>query len=187
MKLGVLLLVVAVGGAQAQDSSFSSLTLRVSALRNPVAGHIDDDWESGTGGQLELATNIGRSQLGLSLGHLGYTSASGKPAFTGTLFTLAWMSTPATLSRMDLRMGARLTDLRMDFDDPSLVGGLRTEEEVLVGAIARARASVGMGFSGFVEASYGVLMLSTRTPMVLLSAGIERTAGMPGFLRRILR
>ncbi|HET9424119.1 MAG TPA: hypothetical protein VFO55_02010 [Gemmatimonadaceae bacterium] len=188
MKAPMVLLLTAFAAASGQDStSFSELRLRVSAFRNPVIGHIADDWRPGTGGQVELATNVGRGDLGLSVSHIRYTPTSGKPPFTGTMFTLALMTPFMSVARMELSAGARLTDLRLDIDDPALVGGLRTEEEVMLGAIARARLPLGHRFSAFVDGSWGVLMLDTKTPVVLLHAGVERGMRMPGFLREILR
>src|SRR6476661_7347720 len=61
------------------------------------------------------------------------------------------------------RAGVSLTDMRLDFDDPALVGGLRTEEEVILAAIVRGRVALNERFAAFAEGSYGVLMLSTRT------------------------
>jgi hypothetical protein len=187
MRLAALFLITAAAACAAQDSSFSELRVRASVLRNPVIGHVGDDWHAGTGGQIELGTNVGRGDLGLAVGHIGYTATSGRPPFTGTLFTLAWMTPVVSRERLELTAGARLTDFRMDFDDPSLVGGLRTEEEVMLGMVSRARLILGRRFSVFVEGSYGVLMLETKTRMVLLNAGVERDLRMPDWLRGILR
>lgn len=187
MKLTFVFLVAATASASAQDSSFAELRLRGSLFRNPVVGQVSDDWRAKTGAQLELATNVGRGELGLAVGHLAYTPTTGKPAFTGTLFTLAWLMPVARVSRVELDAGVRLTDLRMDFDDPSLVWGLRTEEEVMLGVIGRARFPVGRRFSVFVDGSYGLLMLNTKTPMVLIHGGMERTMRTPDWLRDILR
>ena len=187
MRLVALLLIVAFAGASAQDSSFTRLKVRGSLFRNPVIGRIGDDWHGGTGAQLELATNVGPGDLGVAVGHIGYSPTTGQPAFTGTLITLAWITPVVTARRGDVSAGARLTDLRMDFDDPALIGGLRTEEEVMLGVIARGRLSLGRRFSAFVDGSYGVLMLETRTPVVLIHAGVERDMRMPDWLRGILR
>lgn len=187
MRLTLMLVLSAMATASAQDSSFSQLRLRGSVFRNPVIGHLADDWRAKTGGQVEIAANVARGELGLAVGHIGYVPTTGKPSFTGTLVTLAWMMPVVRAARIELSAGARLTDLRMDFDDPSLVGGLRTEEEVMLGAIGRARLPIGHRFSAFVDGSYGVLMLDTKTPMVLVHAGIERTARTPGWLRGILQ
>ena len=83
--------------------------------------------------------------------------------------------------------GARLTDVRMDFDDPSMVAGLRTEEEVMLSVVGRMRVSLGRGFSAFAEGSYGRLMLSTRTPIATAAVGMEHGLPMPGWLAGILR
>lgn len=187
MKVLSLMMIAAFVAAGAQDSSFSRLALRGSVFRNPVAGHIASDWSAKTGVQIAAATNVGRGGLELAVGHIGYRPTTGKPPFTGTMFTLAWTTPEVAVSRMTLSGGVRLTDLRMDFDDPSLVGGLRTEEEVMTGLLGRARIPLGWGFAGFVDGSWDLLMLSTKTPMVFVHAGVERTMRMPGFLQTILR
>lgn len=187
MRLALLFLVSAVATAAAQDSSFSQLRLRGSVLRNPVIGQISDDWSAKTGAQVEIAANVARGELGLAVGYLGYDATTGKPPFTATLFTLAWMVPVTRVAGVELSAGARLTDLKMEFDDPSIVEGLRTEEEVMLGAIGRARLPLGRKFSAFIDGSYGVLMLHTKTPVALIHAGIERTMRNPGWLRDILR
>lgn len=187
MKVLMVMMVAACAVANAQDTSFSRLTLRGSVFRNPVSGHIGSDWSAKTGAQLAAATNVGRGGLELAVGHIGYRPTTGKPPFTGTMFTLAWTTPELIVSRMALSGGVRLTDLRMDFDDPSLVGGLRTEEEVMTGVLGRARIPLGRGFAAFVDGSWDLLMLSTKTPMVFVHAGVERTMRMPGFLQGILR
>lgn len=187
MKVLAVLMLAALAAANAQDSSFSRLTLRGSVFKNPVAGHITDDWSPKTGAQLGAATNVGRSALELAVAHVGYRPTTGKPPFTATMFTLAWTSPEVALTRATLSGGVQLTDLRMDFDDPSLVGGLRTEEEVLAAVVGRVRLPLGRGFAAFVDGSWGMLMLSTKTPMVFVHAGVEQTMRMPGFLQTILR
>jgi hypothetical protein len=181
------ILLLGASTASAQDSSFAELRLRGSVFRNPVSGHIADDWRPKTGVQIEAASNVGRSELALAIGHIGYEATTGKPPFTGTLFSLGWSVPVKRWNRLALDLGARLTDLRMDFDDPSLVGGLRTEEEVVLSGLARGRVSLGRRFSVYADVSYGVLMLSTKTPMLLVSAGVERSVTTPGWLRGLLR
>lgn len=187
MRLAVLFLVSALATGSAQDTSFSQLRLRGSVLRNPVIGQIRDDWKPRTGGQFEIAANVGWGDLGLAVGYLGYDATTGKPPFTATLFTLAWTAPAVRVAGAELSAGVRLTDLKMEFDDPSIVEGLRTEEEILLGAIARARVPLGRTYSAFIDGSYGVLMLHTKTPVVLVHAGIERTLRTPDWLRDILR
>ena len=181
------LLLLSAGAASAQDSSFAMIWLRGSVIRNPVSGHIADDWRAKTGLQLEAGSNVGRGELALAVGHIGYDATTGKPPFTGTLFSLGWTKPVMGWHRVRIDLGARLTDLRMDFDDPSLVGGLRTEEEVVVGGLARATVPLGDRFGAYAEASYGVLMLSTNTPMLFAAVGIERSVTTPGWLRGFLR
>lgn len=187
MKRVVILLVLAAASASAQDSSFSVIRVRAGLLRLPVIGEIRNDWSAGTGGQVGIASNVGASEIGLTVGHIGFDATTGKPPFTETMFSLAWTRPLIQRASIGFDAGARLTDVRMDFDDPSLVGGLRTEEEQLLSALARGRLSLGRKFSGFVEATYGVLMTSTRTPTVSLIVGIQRDGAMPGWLRDFLR
>src|SRR3954470_19466377 len=85
----VAFLVLIATTAHAQDSSFSVLRLRAGLLRNPIAGHIAEDWSAGTGIRGEAATNVGRTELSLGLSHLGYDPTSGKPSYTATMFSLA--------------------------------------------------------------------------------------------------
>jgi hypothetical protein len=172
--------------ASAQDSSFSQLRVRASVLRMPMAGHLEDDWRAGTGAQVELASYVGASVIAFGIGHVGFDPLTGRPAFAETLIGLSWTH-PVVRGRAGLDLGARLTDVRMDFDDPSLVGGLRNEEEQLFSVVARGHATVGRGFSAFAEASGGVLMLSTRTPVVTVAVGLQHGGTMPGWLRGFLR
>ena len=187
MRHALLLMLVVTASAGAQDSSFSHLRLRGSMLRLPVTGHVGDDWRAKTGFQLDIGSNVGTGELSLAAGHVGFAPIAAKPAFTETFFSLAWTRPVVSGSRASLDAGARLSDVRMDFDDPSIVGGLRTEEEVLVSALGRGRVTIGRGFSGFLEASYGLFMLSTRTPTATIAAGVEHGLPMPGWLSRILR
>jgi hypothetical protein len=57
----------------------------------------------------------------------------------------------------------------------------------MTGVLGRARIPLGRGFAAFVDGSWDLLMLSTKTPMVFVHAGVERTMRMPGFLQGILR
>ena len=184
--MAVILLCIA-ARAGAQDSTYSELRFRLSAFRNPLAGHITDDWRAGTGIQAEIATPLASGEFAMAMGHVGYASTTGKPNYTGTLFTLAWTAPVATVSRLQLSGGIRLTDYRMDFDDPTIVVGLRTEEEVMLGVIGRARLGLGRRLALFADASYGVLMLGTRTPMVLVHVGVQRAVTTPEWIRSILR
>jgi hypothetical protein len=181
------LLCVLATAAPAQDSAFSELRFRGSVLRNPASGRIADDWRGKTGLQFAIASNVGGGEIGLSAGHLGYTPTSGKPPFTGTFFSLEWTRQLLGSRRLAIEAGPRLTDLRMDFDDPALVGGLRTEEEVIVGATARARYRVAGRTFLVADASLGALMLSTKTPMLLVSIGVGQSAATPRWLREFLR
>jgi hypothetical protein len=187
MKRVLVMLVAAATTATAQDSSFSQLRLRGAALRLPVIGHIGDDWRASTGIQVEVGSNVGVGELALAVGHVAFNPVNAKPPFTETFFSLGWTRPIASRSRGSIDLGARLTDVRMDFDDPSMVGGLRTEEEVLISALGRGHLTLGRGFSGFAEASYGLFMLSTRTPTAAIAIGIEHGLPMPDWLRGILR
>lgn len=187
MRRSLLLLVFAATTASAQDSSFSVLRLRAGLLRLPVIGEIRNDWNPGTGGQVGVASNVGASEIDLTVGHIGFDATTGRPPFSETMFSLAWMRPVMQRAWLAFDAGARLTDVRMDFDDPSLVGGLRTEEEQLLSALARGRLSLGRNYSAFVETTYGVLMTSTRTPTVSLTLGIQRHGAMPRWLRDFLR
>ena len=185
--LVMMMVVMAVSSAAAQDSSFTHLRVRGSVLRLPVIGHIGDGWRSQTGFQLDIGSNVGSGELSLGVGHVGFEPIATQPAFTETIFSLAWTRPFVGGSRGSLAGGARLSDVRMDFDDPSMVGGLRTEEEVLISAVGRGRVTLGRGFSGFAEASYGIFMLSTRTPTAMIAVGLERGLPMPAWLGGILR
>ena len=186
IRAGLLLLFIA-AGARAQDSSFSQLRLRGAALRLPVVEHISDDWRTGTGFQLDVASDVAISEIALSVGRMGFNATTGRPSFSQTFISLGWTGPVVRHARFGLAAGARLTDVRMDFDDPSLVGGLRTEEEQLLSAIARGRFPIVSRYSGFIEASYGVLMTSTHTPMASFAVGLQRDGRMPGWLRNFLR
>jgi hypothetical protein len=187
MKRAIALLVIMAGSATAQDSSFSRLAIRGSIVRFPEIGHIHDHWRAGTGGSLELASNVGAGELALAVGRVSFEPRTSVPPFTGTLFSLGWHRSLFFSPRAEFAAGARLSDLRMDFDDPTMVAGLRTEEEVMLAIAGRLRTSVGHGFSLFAEGSYGMLMLSTRTPIASVSLGVEHGLPMPGWLAGILR
>jgi hypothetical protein len=186
MKLIALLFLVATS-ADAQDSSFSTLRIRGGLLRNPIAGHISEDWSPGTGLRGEFATNVGKAELGLGLAHLAYNPTTGKPSYTATIFSLSITRPLLDRPRGSIDVGARLADYRMDFNDASLVGGLRTEEEVLLSAVGRARARLHGDLAVFGDVSYGVLMLGTKTPMGFVTVGAEYDGQMPGWLRGLLR
>jgi hypothetical protein len=185
-RLALLLMFIA-SSLSAQDSSFSVLRLRGAALRLPLVGYIADDWKPGTGFQVDVASNLGSSEIALSVGRIRFDPTTGKPPFTETLISLGWAWPILRSGRLGFDAGARLTDVRMNFDDPAMVAGLRHEEEQLISALGRARLSLGAGLSGFVETAYGVLMTSTRTPMTTLAVGVMRDSRMPGWLRDFLR
>ena len=181
------LLVSIAATASAQDSSFTHLLVRGSALRLPSTGPIGDYWRPGTGVQLEIGSNVGAGELALAVARVSFDPKATTPAFTETIFSLAWTRPIAAVARASFAGGARLSDVRMDFDDPSIVGGLRTEEEVLISAVGRGHVLLGRGFSGFLEGSYGLFMLSTRTPTATVAVGLAHGLPMPGWLRTILR
>jgi hypothetical protein len=187
MLRALMLLVLLGATARAQDSSFCSLRLRASAVRVPVIGHIGDDWRARTGAQLEIGSNVGAGELSLAAARIAFEPTTGQPPFTETIFSLSWLRPVAFAGRGELAVGGRLSDVRMDFDDPALVAGLRTEEEVLLSLVARGRLGVGRGFSAFVETAAGALMLSTRTPTVSVAVGLEHGIPSPNWLRDFLR
>jgi hypothetical protein len=187
MKRLALLFLLGATAAAAQDSSFSTIRVRASLLRLPVVGHIGDDWRAKTGAQVDLASDVGAGELALGVGHVGFEPTTGHPAFTETLISLAWTRSILEHRALGLQAGARLTDVRMDFDDPALVAGLQTEEEQLISSLVRGRLSLGHRFSGFAEATYGVFMTSTRTATATVAVGIQRDGTMPGWLRGFLR
>jgi hypothetical protein len=183
----ILLVCCLAATASAQDTSFSRLRLRGGALMPVSTGRIGNDWNAKLGAQVEAASNVGRSEIAFGVAHLGFEPTASTPSFTETLFLLSWTAPVWTSSRAGFYAGARVTDIRMDFDDPSLVGGLTTEEETMLAAVARARLGVAKRFSGFAEASYGVALHSTRTPMWFVTIGLERNVAMPRWLRDVLR
>jgi hypothetical protein len=187
MKRIALLLMFATQVAGAQDSSFTSLRFRGGLFRMPVVGHISDDWRPKTGLQVEVASNVGAGELAIGIAHVLFVPTTGKVSFTETLISLGWTSPEARMQGVSLSAGARLTDVRMDFEDPSVVVGLRTEEEVLLALLGRAHVELGHGFRAFGEASFGALMLSTRSPTMTVALGIGRVVAMPGWVRDVLR
>ena len=187
MKRGVILILLFAATVRAQDTSFSRLAVRASVFRAPVTGHLADDWKPGTGAQIEVASNVSRSNIALAIGHVGFDPTTGKPPFTGTFVSLGWTAPLVRRPVASIEAGARLTDVRMHFDDPAFVAGLRTEEEVMLSVVTRGSVRLGRGFSALAEASYGVLMLSTRTPMAMVAVGVARETAMPAWLIGILR
>lgn len=187
MSRVALLLLLAWSAASGQDSSFSRLRLRAGVLRLPVVGHIGDDWTPGTGAQIDVASNVGRSEVTLGVGRVGFDPISGKPPFTETMISLSWAMPVFTRRSIEVVSGARLTDVRMHFDDPTMVAGLQNEEEQLFSVLSRARISLSERYAAFIEAAYGMLMTSTRTPTMSVVVGIQRDGAMPGWLRGFLR
>ncbi len=173
--------------AGAQDSSYSALRLRAAVVRNPIAGHITDDWNPGTGVSGEAATNVGKAELSLGFSHLGYDPKTGKPPYKATMFSLTATRQVIARSRVSVDGGGRLTDYRMDFDDPTVGQGLETEEEVMLSAVGRGRLRVRRPWTLFGDVSYGVLMLGTKTHTVFVNAGVEYDGRMPDWLRNFLR
>jgi hypothetical protein len=174
--------------AGAQDSSaYRELRIRASLVSNPEAGAISSDWKPGVGKQIDVATPLAVGELAVSVGRIHYKPLTGKPSYAATVFTFAWLTPEVSVSRARLSAGLRLSDYRMDFDDPSLVGGLRTEEEVMPGVIAKGRLAIGRRVSLVGDASYAILMLGHHTRMTLLTAGAEYALPTPGWLRDIMR
>jgi hypothetical protein len=187
MKRAMLFTLLFAATAGAQDSSFSRISFRASALRLPVTGYVSDDWKAGMGAQVEVASNVSSSEIALAVGHVGFDPKTAKPPFTETFFSLAWTAPVLCRGASRLHAGVRLTDVRMNFDDPAFIRPLRVEEETMLSAVARGSFGLGRGFSAVAEASFGFMMLSTRTPMGIVALGIQRDAAMPGWLRGILR
>jgi hypothetical protein len=187
MKRVACLFLCAATAASAQDSSFSVIRVRAAALRLPEVGRLAEDWRPRTGAQLDVASTVGRSEVAFSVGHVAFDALTGKPPFGETLISLAWTTPIAGWRAVGLDAGARLTDVRMDFDDPALVGGLRNEEEQLLSVLARGRLRAGRNYSAFVEVAYGALMTSTRSPTAALAVGLQREGAMPNWLRAFLR
>src|SRR4051812_2843209 len=187
MRVLSLVLVVSATSLAAQDTSFSRLHVRAGAMRLPVTGHIADDWQAGTGAQVEAGSNVGRGELALGLGRMGFESTTGKPAFSTMFFSLAWTGGLLRSQRMGVNVGVRLSDVFMNFNDLAQVIALRHEEEMMISAVGRGRVAIGRGFNAFAEATYGSFMLSTRTPVASVAVGIGREGAMPGWLRDFLR
>jgi hypothetical protein len=191
VKLFAALLCVAARAGAQDSTAYAELRFRASALSNPVAGSraggITHDWHPLIGKQLEVATPLAVGEFGVAVGRVHYKPLTGKPQYKATFITLAWLSPEARVSRLRLSGGLRLTDYRMDFDDPTVDPGLRTEEEVMPGVIAHARLPVGRRVSLIADASYGLLMLGVHTRMVMLTAGAEYAVTTPAWLRDIMR
>jgi hypothetical protein len=174
--------------AGAQDSSaYRELRIRGSLLGNPSSGPISNDWKPRIGKQIDVATPLAVGEFAVSVGRIHYKPLTGKPSFAATVFTFAWLTPELTVAKARLSAGLRLSDYRMDFDDPSLVGGLRTEEEVMPGVVAKGRLPIGRRISLVGDASYGILMLGHHTRMALMTAGAEYALPTPGWLRDIMR
>ena len=187
MRLAVVAGLLVATTAAAQDSSFTTLELRGAALRLPTVGHIGDDWRPKTGAQVELASNVGRGEIALAIGRVEFDPSTGRPPFKETLISLGWTYPVIRRAAVEVSGGARLTDVRFHFDDPSMVAGLRNEEEQMISALARGRVIVSRRISAFVESSYGTLLTSTRSPTVSVAAGVQADATMPRWLREFLR
>jgi len=187
MKLVAAVLLFTATVVSAQDTSFSRLHLRAGAMRLPVTGHIGDDWRPGTGAQAEAASNVGPGELALGFGRIGWEPTSGKPSFSTMFFSLAWTADVVRSSRAGMSVGARLSDVFMNFNDVAQVIGLRHEEEMMISAVGRGHLSIGRGFDAFAEATYGSFRLSTKTPLASVTLGVGRDMAMPGWLRGILR
>ena len=188
MKRAALVLVCCLAAqARAQDTSFSRLRLRGALLVPVSVGRVADNWKAKPGVQVEAASNVGTSELAFTVGHIAFEPIGTKPSFSETLLSLSWATPVWTGRRAGVYAGLRLTDIRMDFDDPTLVGGLTTEEETMLAAVGRAGFPVAGRFGGFAEVSYGAALHSTRTPMLLGAIGLERAVAMPGWLRGVLR
>lgn len=172
---------------RAQDTAYSRLDLRLSVLSNPASGGISEDWRSGTGIEAEVGTPLAFGKAALSVGHLAFEPKGGRPPFRMTAFGLTYSVPVLSWRTSELAAGVRLADMRMDFDDPAIDEGLRTEEEVFLGGTARAKVMLPRGFSASVDATYGVLMLGRRTPMAFITAGVGRRVVTPGWMRDVLR
>lgn len=176
------------GRARAQDSAaYGEMRFRVGAVDNAHAGAISRDWKPLIGKQIEVATPLAVGEVGASVARVHYEPLTGKPAYKATLFTISWLAPEIRVGRAGLAAGFRYSDYRMDFDDPTLVGGLRTEEEVMPGVIARGRVILTRRISLVGDASYGVLMLGHHTRMVLLAAAAQYALPTPAWLRGIMR
>jgi hypothetical protein len=187
MKALLALLLLGATTATAQDTSFARLGVRVSAFRVPVAGALSEDWRAKTGGQLELASNVGPGEVSVGVARIAFAERTGKPPFTETMVSFSWTVPLLRVGRLGIDGGGRLADVQFDFDDPAMVPGLRTEKEMLFSGMARGRVAIGNGVSAVAEASYGILMLSTNTPTAMVSFGIERAGRTPRWLRDFLR
>jgi hypothetical protein len=184
----LLMLLIGAAPLGAQDSTaYRELWFRASAIDNVHAGAIDRDWKPLIGKQVEVATPLSVGELGLAVGRIHYKPLTGHPAYKATLITLSWLTPELVVWRARLAGGARFSDYRMDFDDPSVVSGLRTEEEVMPAVIVRGRIVASKRASVFADASYGVLMLGHRTRMVLLSGGAQYALPTPSWLQGIMR
>jgi hypothetical protein len=188
IRLIVVTALVFAAQANAQDSvAYRELRLRAGAVDNIHAGAISEDWQPRVGKQVEVGTPLPVGEMSMNVARIHYKPVTGKPAYKATFISMTWMLPLVRVSRAQLNGGLRLSDYRMDFDDPTVVSGLRTEEEVMPAAVTRARLAIAKRISLFGDASYGVLMLGHHTRMALLSAGAEYALTTPGWLRDIMR
>jgi hypothetical protein len=184
----VAAMVACAGRASAQDSSaYRELRVRVAAVDNVAAGAIAKDWNPRIGKQIEIATPLAVGEFAVAVGRIHYQPLTNRPPYAATLFTVSWVLPDVRVSRAAFTAGLRLSDYRMDFKDPTLVGGLTTEEEVMPGVVGRGRLVVGKRLSLLADASYCVLMLGHHTRMTLLSAGGQYALPTPDWLRDIMR
>jgi len=182
-----MLFVAAGSSAAQQPAAYSELRFRAGVVSNTSAGAIADDWNAKTGFGVDVATPLSQGEVGLGLSHVAYASTTGKPAYDATIFSLSWLSSEAGVGIARISGGVRLSDYRMDFNDPTLVGGLRTEEEVMPAVVARGRLVLTPRWSLVADGSYGRLMLGHHTPMTFVSLSGQASVGSPGWLRDFLR
>ncbi|HEY6213182.1 MAG TPA: hypothetical protein VIW45_12905, partial [Vicinamibacterales bacterium] len=93
-----------------------------------------------------MSTPFAIGEVDASISRIHYRALTGHPTYAATILTLRWM-TPEVGGRVRLSGGIGLSDYLMEFDDPALVAGLRTEEEVMPSVSARIRTPITRGIS----------------------------------------
>jgi hypothetical protein len=188
MKSAAIILAVIAASASAQGvAPYSELRFRGSLVKNTSFGAISDNWSAKTGFTVDVGTPLTAGEVALGLSHIGYTSTTGQPDYKATVFSLSWLSPEYGHRIVKVSGGIRLSDYRMDFDDPNAGPGLKTEEEVMPGVIGRGRLALTPRFSLVADGAYGLLMVAHHTPMTFLSVGGQATVAAPGWLRDFLR
>lgn len=171
--------------ANAQDSAYSLLRIRVSGARNVNQDQLHDFWRPGTGGGFGIITPFHVGSIGATATLIPFRARDvGRPSFRALMLGLDWGVELPIAGPFNARAAARIGDFIMFIENPDV--WLDSESELFVGGELSAGWQVWRALSITAAGAFAHVRTEPSLDLAILSIGLEYATRTPGWLRTIL-